>query len=86
MTPLATVTVSFFWHFIKRAAAVLAVLGILWFIYLTVFKPHINPVPTESQSAKKIDNYNFELAPKQTFFGCANYRIQNPKELIEPKQ
>jgi len=77
MTPLSAAATSFAWHFAKRAAATIVVLAILWGVYVTMVKPHTNPTPTESQKAKLIENTNFNLQPKQTFFGCCNYKI-NP--------
>jgi len=86
MNPLASLKFgSMMWHAIKRFASVLFVGGLLWAIYVMAIKPHINPTPTESQTADEIANYNFNLKPHQTFFGCANYRIQNPKELVKEK-
>ena len=75
MSVLNPATVSFLWHFLRRAAAVLFVLAILWGIYIVMVKPHIFPTPTESQKAKEIVNENYYLEPKQTFFGCSNYKI-----------
>ena len=71
---------NFLWHAIKRTASVLFVIGLLWAIYVMAVKPHINPTPTESQEAENITNYNYSLEPRQTFFGCANFRIQKPEE------
>lgn len=70
---------SFLWHAIKRTASVLFVLGLFWAIYVMAIKPHTNPTPTEAQRAENITNFNYELSPKQTFFGCANFRIQKPE-------
>ncbi len=59
-------------HWIATSLRVLAVVGIVWSIYVMAIKPHINPTPTESyhqivQSGGT--NYNIEVYnPEDTFF------------------
>lgn len=55
-------------------------LAALVFIGLGVYKAYFKkPLPTTTQSAEHIINYNYTLTPHQTFFGCANYKIQKPE-------
>ena len=79
MIPVAGMAVgNFLWHAVKRTASVLFVLGLFWGLYVMAVKPHINPTPTESQRADNITNFNYTLEPKQTFFGCQNFKIAKP--------
>ena len=55
-----------------------------WSIYVTFVKPHINPAPTTTQKAEAITNYNIQ--PKQTFFGCQHFRIMQEKIKNEKTQ
>ena len=67
---------------LKGLLVIGAIAGIGWALYLAFIKPHYNPLPLTTQNAEQIANYNFQ--PKQTFFGCANWRIPKPeKEIIK---
>jgi len=66
------------WSILKWVA-ILGFIGLAgWGLYAGLIRPTTKPNATESQFANSITNHNYTLAPKQTFFGCANFRI--PKE------
>jgi len=69
---------NFIWHFIKRFSAFLFCAGLVWAVYVTVVRPHTKGTFKNKQEAERISNY--DNAPKQTFFGCANYKILEAKK------
>lgn len=83
MNPLVVAGADMAWHGFKRFMSVLVwglvIAGLGWAVYAGIIRPTTKPNPTETQQAENIVNYNYELSPKQTFFGCANFKID--KEL-----
>jgi hypothetical protein len=45
---------------------------VCWWLYVTLLKPHINPVPTTDQEAEEI--VNNDNSPK-VWFGCSAVKI-----------
>jgi hypothetical protein len=71
------------WGFLKWIA-VLGFIGIcFWGLYAGLIRPTTKPNPSESQTADNITNHNYNLNPKQTFFGCANFKIEDASKKIE---
>ena len=67
---------------IKGLLVIGAIAGIGWAIYAGIIRPVTKPNPSTTQNAEQITNYNFQ--PKQTFFGCANWKLPKPeKEIIK---
>jgi len=48
-------------------------------LYITLIKPHFNPLKTTEQKAEQIVNYNYQIEPRQALFGCQNFRIMQEK-------
>ena len=86
MNPLINAGIEMGWHSVKRTFSVIATLlliaGLGWLIYVGMIRPHTKGTFQNKQDAEQIINYTIE--PRQTFFGCANFRIQKPD--IKPKE
>ncbi len=84
MNPLVTAGADMAWHGFKRFISVLVwclvLAGIGWAIYAGIIRPTTKPNATTKQEAESIINYNYTIEPKQTFFGCSNFRIQKPEQ------
>ena len=71
---------SFVWGLLKWLA-ILGFIGLAgWGLYAGLIRPVTKPNATTKQEAESITNYNYTLEPKQTFFGCSNFRIQKPEQ------
>ena len=82
MNPLIVAGTEMAWHGFMRFLSVLVwtlvIAGLGWAVYAGIIRPTTKPNPTTRQEAQQIINYTLE--PKQTFFGCANFRIEKPNE------
>ena len=73
---------NFIWHLIKRSAAILFVLGLIWSIYVTVVRPHTKPNPSTKQEAENIVNYTYDVKPT---FGCMRFNAYGKKNKEKDK-
>ena len=82
MDTLISSGIGIAWHSIRRTISVLCVIavlgGIAWLIYVGMIRPHTKPNANVKNTADQMIQYTIE--PRPTFFGCANFRIEQAKE------
>src|SRR3990167_574971 len=63
-----------------KGLLVIGAIGVVGYsLYITLIKPHFNPLKTTEQRAEQIVNYNYHVEPRQALFGCQNFRIMQEK-------
>jgi len=65
---------------VKWIGGILGGLAVAWIVYAGLIRPTTKPPVTETQIAERLTNINYSFEPRQTFFGCASYRVTKEKE------